>query len=88
MAGQLIPPPELTPLESHDVPDEQRLEQWRAVMYMAEQFLLAGMRERIGEEGDLMQAYREWYDRQMQEHDKVQIRALERVAALRNCQQS
>ena len=42
-----------------------------------EALLLAGLRERIGPEGDLNAAYREWYWKQMEEHDRMMFHMME-----------
>jgi hypothetical protein len=49
----------------------QRVAAWVDLMNATEQFVLAGLRREIGEDGDLRAAYRAWYDRQMEEHDKM-----------------
>jgi hypothetical protein len=42
---------------------------WMDLMETSEQFLLAGLRRRIGPDGDLNQAYREWYKAQLANRD-------------------
>ena len=59
----------------HSVPSRQEFTQrilaWCDLMDSLEQFLLAGLRRKIGPDGDLEAAYREWYQRQMEERDKA-----------------
>lgn len=71
MKNQLIPPPELSPPDVLELPVEKRIALWLQVVDASEQFLLAGLRRRIGDDGDLRSAYREWYARRMEEHDRT-----------------
>jgi hypothetical protein len=41
------------------------------LMNATEQYVLASLRREIGEDGDLRAAYRAWYARQMEEHDRM-----------------
>lgn len=50
---------------------------WLDLMRTTDKLLLAGLRHRVGPQGDLQAAYRRWYANQMQEHDAV----VERIAA-------
>jgi hypothetical protein len=70
------PPPTTQPLEPSDSPSsvtrgcppptpEQNRRNWAAwhqAMELSHEMLLMGLRNRIGPEGDLMAAYREWYE--------------------------
>ncbi len=78
MSGQLIPPFELTPTVPDDATPEQCIAMWVDLMNACEQFLLAGLRREIGPDGDLKAAYRRWYAEQMEEHDRVVLRMVER----------
>jgi hypothetical protein len=49
----------------------KRIEMWAQMMDEAEQFLMAGFRSRVGATGDCVQAYRQWYDRRMEDHDRT-----------------
>jgi hypothetical protein len=71
MKHQLVSPHELAPPSVMHLPIEKRIERWVEVYDAAEQFLLAGLRERIGKDGDMRAAYREWYARRMEEHDRT-----------------
>jgi hypothetical protein len=48
-----VPPPEVV---------QQRFDQWYQAMELSHEMLMAGLRARIGPDGDLWQAYRDWYD--------------------------
>jgi len=72
MSYQLIPPPELSPPSVKHLPLEKRIELWGELNDEAEAMVLAGLRAKIGPRGDLQAAYREWYARQMDEHDRHQ----------------
>lgn len=80
MPNQLIPPPELAPPSIKHLPLAKRIELWEQLVDENEALVLAGLRAKIGPEGDLQQAYREWYARQMEEHDRVLIAMLENLA--------
>jgi hypothetical protein len=71
MKNQLIPPPELAPPSMLSLSMEQRIEVWAQLADESEQFLRAGLRNRIGPDGDLMEAYRQWYARRMADHDQT-----------------
>jgi hypothetical protein len=80
MGNQLIPPPELAPPSVKHLPFAKRIELWANLVDGCEAFLLAGLRSRIGPSGDLRAAYREWYARRMEEHDRAQIQFLENLS--------
>ena len=71
MPGQLIPPPELAPPSVAHLPLEKRMEMWAELVDENEALLLASLREKVGPEGDLQAAYRQWYARHMEEHDRM-----------------
>jgi len=73
MPNQLIPPPELAPPSIKHLPLEKRMQLWYELIDESEAFLLAGLRAKVGPDGDLPAAYREWYARHMEEHDRAQI---------------
>lgn len=56
---------------------EQGISLWVDVMDACEQFLLAGLRRKIGPRGDLTAAYRDWYARQMEAHDEMMLRMMQ-----------
>lgn len=67
----------LEPPVPHDLGMTERVELWKDLMDTCEQFVLAGLRREIGPDGDLKAAYREWYFRGMEEHDRMMIRLAE-----------
>lgn len=64
--AESTPPPPLP----KNMPDEQRVAAWADWLDTCEQFLLAGMRRRIGPEGDLQAEFRRWYEERMAESRK------------------
>jgi len=60
-------------------PNPTCVDQWLDLMHTCEVLLLAGMRRRIGPEGDLAAEYRRWYREQMREHDELLGAACERL---------
>lgn len=76
MAGQLIPPPELAPPTGRVLTFEQRVSAWLDLMKLGDQFVLAGLRQKVGEDGDLDAAYRRWYKNKMEEHDQTTLHML------------
>ena len=80
MASQLIPPPHLAPPSVKHLPLEKRIELWANLVDSCEALLLSGLRSRIGPQGDLQAAYRDWYARTMEDHDRAQIQFLENLS--------
>jgi hypothetical protein len=80
MEPQLIPPPNLAPPSVKHLALAKRIELWANLLDGCEAFLLAGLRSRIGPDGDLQAAFRDWYSRQMEEHERVQIQFLENLS--------
>ncbi|MBC8876447.1 MAG: hypothetical protein H8E44_44025 [Planctomycetes bacterium] len=74
MAGQLIPTPDDAPAVPRDLTPEQCVKMWSDLMETCDQFLIAGLRAEIGPDGDLAEAYRQWYAQTMQEHDRMIFR--------------
>jgi hypothetical protein len=71
VANQLIPPAGMEhAIPNHLTPD-QRAAVWADLMDASEEFLLAGLSRQVGPDGDLREAYRCWYARQMEEHDRA-----------------
>jgi len=73
MSDELLPPPDLAPSMPKGLPSEQYISAWLDLMAASEQFLLAGLRRKIGPKGDLRAAYQEWYRKQMEEHDQMML---------------
>jgi hypothetical protein len=76
MASQLIAPPDLASPSVKQLPLDKRIELWAQLVDTCDAFLLAGLREQIGSDGDLQAAYRDWYARTMDDHDRAQIQFL------------
>jgi hypothetical protein len=73
MAGQLLPPPDLAPALPPDLTREQCIELWLQLMDTCDLFLLAGLRRRVGPDGDLRAAYRAWHAAQREERDATML---------------
>lgn len=71
MPNQLIAPPELAPPSVKHLSLEKRVELWAELVDESEALVVAGLRARIGPDGDLQAAYRDWYARRMQEHERM-----------------
>lgn len=71
MSHQLIPPPEHAPPSVKHLPLAKRIDLWLELVNESEALLLSGLRAKIGPEGDLKLAYREWYTRHMADHDRM-----------------
>ncbi len=69
MSTQLIPPPGIAPETPEHLTPDQRLALWADLVDASEDLLLAGLRYRIGPDGDIHEAYRRWYAQQMEQHD-------------------
>jgi hypothetical protein len=80
MRNQLIPPPDLAPPSIKHLPLEKRIELWAELVDENEALVLAGLRAKIGPDGDLQAAYREWYARHMEEHDRMQTAFAENLS--------
>ena len=72
--------PCLLPSGSENDTLTMRIAQWCDAVDASEQFLLAGLRLKIGPEGDLQAAYRQWYEDHMREHDRMSIHLAEEFA--------
>jgi len=71
MNNQLVPRPEFAPSSVKHLPLAKRIELWPDLVDSCEALSIAGLRAKIGPEGDLNQAYREWYARRMLKHDRM-----------------
>jgi hypothetical protein len=79
MANQLIPPLGMEPAIPESLTPDQCVALWADVVDANEALVLAGLRQQIGPDGDLRQAYRCWYERQMEEHDRWMRRLAENL---------
>jgi hypothetical protein len=80
MPNQLIPPPEFAPPSVKHLPLEKRIELWASLVDACEAFLISGLKDRVGPEGDWQAAYRDWYERRAQDHERAQIQFLENLS--------
>ena len=71
MSNQLIPAPEHSPPSVKHLPFDKRIELWLELVTENDALLRSGLRAKIGPDGDLKQAYREWYARHMDDHDRM-----------------
>jgi hypothetical protein len=62
------------------LPVEKRIALWADLVDSCEAFLLAGLRSRVGPDGDLEAAYRDWYARYVQDRERSQIQFLENLS--------
>jgi len=79
MRHQLLAPADLDPPDVAHLTAEQRIALWADLMHLCEQFLLAGLRRKVGPDGDVAAAYREWHSAQMMEHDRALQHMLEEL---------
>jgi hypothetical protein len=54
----------------------RRMKEWWQAMELSHAMLLAGLRARIGPQGDLNQAYRDWYS-EHQERKRLELEAVQ-----------
>jgi hypothetical protein len=71
---QLIPTPEMAPPSVRHLPLEKRIQLWAELVDEGDALVRSSLRAKIGANGDLHAAYRDWYARFMEEHDRNQIR--------------
>jgi hypothetical protein len=53
--------------------------EWLDMLHTGYVLLRAGLRRELGPEGDVDAAYRQWYEKQMQEHHELVARSCERL---------
>lgn len=58
---------------------EQRVMLWADLVDACEQFLLMGLRRKVKSEKELQTAYRQWYQREREEHDRTVVHMLEEL---------
>jgi hypothetical protein len=79
MAGQLIPPAGLEPTMPSGLTVQQRISLWADLVDATEELVKMGLRNKLGPNGDVDQAFREWYERQCAEHDRVVIHMMQEI---------
>lgn len=70
---QLVPSPEVAPPSVRHLPLSKRIQLWAELVDMADALVKSSLRAKIGPDGNLNAAYREWYARHMEEHDRYQV---------------
>jgi hypothetical protein len=70
----------LAPPSVKHLPLEKRIELWAQLVDENEALVLSGLRAKIGPDGDIEAAYRQWYARQMEEHDQALFAMLENLS--------
>jgi hypothetical protein len=76
---QLIPDIESAPPSVKHLPLAKRIQIWADLVDTGEALVRAGLRAKIGPDGDLKEAYREWYRLRMEEHDRMQVALAENL---------
>lgn len=71
MAGQLIPPPGLEPTMPPGLTIPERIAYWADLVDATEELVKVGLRNKLGPDGDVDKAFREWYEREGEERDRV-----------------
>jgi hypothetical protein len=84
MADPLLPSAEQAPSLPADATPKQRIEAWLDLLNTGHKLVLAGLRREVGPDGDVETAYRQWYARQMEEHDRKLARMLQRLNGSRD----
>ncbi len=84
MPSQLLPASDLAPNALSDLPSGQRVAVWLDMLDAGYKLVIAGLARDVGPAGDLRAAYRDWYSKQMAEHDQTIARMLGRLQQLRN----
>ena len=69
--SQLIPPPQLAPPSVKHLPLEKRIELWAQLVDENDALVQAGLQAKVGPHGNLQAAYRDWYARRMEDHERA-----------------
>jgi hypothetical protein len=77
MPESTVSPFDLAPRVPESATPEQCIAAWLDLMNACDQFVLAGLRREIGPDGDLKAAYRKWYAKHMEEHDRMMLHLME-----------
>ena len=77
---ELIPDPDDAPSSVRHLPLAKRIQIWADLVDENDVLVKAGLRAKIGAEGDLPAAYRDWYARQMADHEQVLYDFVENLA--------
>ena len=76
MKNQLIPPPDLAPESIRHLPAKTKIAIWAQMVDDGDQMILAGLRRRVGPNGDGHAAFLEWLDRRTAEHDRAVVQMI------------
>jgi hypothetical protein len=76
MKNQLIPPPELAPPSIRHLPPKEKVALWAQMVDEGDQLVMAGLRRRVGPDGDAQTAFLQWLDRRNAEHDRAIVRMI------------
>jgi len=79
MAGQLIPPPGLEPTMPAGLSVQQRIALWADLVDATEELVKVGLRNKLGPNGDVEKAFKEWYERECEEHDQVVMHMMREI---------
>jgi hypothetical protein len=79
MPGQLIPPPGQETMMPANLTPTQRIALWADLVDATEELVKAGLRHRLGPDGDIEKAFRDWYVREMEEHDRTVAHMLDEL---------
>jgi hypothetical protein len=71
LKSELIPPPELAPPSIKHLPLAKRIEIWEQLVDENDALVCAGLKAKVGPNGDWQAAYREWYSRQREDHERA-----------------
>jgi hypothetical protein len=77
MTTNFIPAVELSPMPLARLSPTERVAAWLELLELGGTFSEAGLRRKIGEGGDFRSAFRDWNDRQMNDHDAMIRQMLE-----------
>jgi hypothetical protein len=69
MSGTAPSHVDLSPASTMHLSPAERVRVWLDLMELTDQLFLAGLRHRIGPDGDLKEAVRQWYIRDREERD-------------------
>ena len=76
MKNQLIPPPELAPPSMRHLSPEQKVAVWAQMVDEGDELVMAGLRRRIGPNGDVQAEFLKWVERRDAEHDRMIVRMI------------
>ena len=78
MSTPLVAPLAQQPNPGDRLTAGQRVALWADLWDASEEMLLTGLRRELGPDGDLITAYRDWCEKQKEEHDRMIRRMAQR----------